>query len=250
MKLEIIDLHVDVDGKEIIKGVSLTFEQGKIHALIGPNGSGKTTLAQAVMGNPRYKITQGKIILDGENITDLSVDKKAQKGLFLSFQYPVEVPGVSISRFLREAINTRREKPYSVMEFRDLLHDMMKTLDMDPSFARRNLNEGFSGGEKKRAEILQLAILKPKFAILDETDSGLDVDALKIVTQSINKININKKIGIIAITHYNKFLSSLAPDKVNVMLDGKIVAQGDENLAKKIEVEGFKPYMNEKEDDN
>jgi Fe-S cluster assembly ATP-binding protein len=243
MKLEIVDLHVEVDGKEIIKGVSLTFEFDKIHALMGPNGSGKSTLANAIVGNPKYKITQGKIILDGEDITNAKVNIRAKAGLFLSFQYPAEISGVTISTFLRTAVNSGREKKYSVIEFHKLLKEKMKELGMDLSFSRRDLNAGLSGGEKKKAEMLQLAMLEPRYALLDETDSGLDVDAIKIVAGNINKIKTDKKIGIMLITHYNKFLEFLKPDVVSVIHEGKIIKQGGYELAKEIEEKGFAGFL-------
>jgi Fe-S cluster assembly ATP-binding protein len=237
MTLEIKNLHVEVDGKEIIKGVSLTFHSGKVHALMGPNGSGKSTLAQAMMGNPKYKITKGQIILDGIDITNMKVNERARKGLFLSFQYPIEVSGVTISNFLRTAVNNLREKPYSVIEFHKLLKETMASIGMDASFSRRNLNEGLSGGEKKRAEMLQMVMLNPKYALLDETDSGLDVDAIKIVADSINKVK--NEIGVVVITHYNKFLQYLEPDEVSILFDGRIIVSGGNELAHKIEQEGF-----------
>src|SRR3989338_1293 len=204
--LEINDLHVEVDGKEIIKGVSLTFHPGKVHVLMGPNGSGKSTLMLAITGHPKYKITQGKIILGGEDITYAKPEVRAKKGLFLSFQYPAEVAGVTISNFLRTAVNSKREKPYSVVEFHSLLKKKMAELRIDPNFSKRDLNVGFSGGEKKRAEILQLMLLEPRYTFLDETDSGLDVDAIKIVADGIKKLHQETKMGIIMITHYNRFL--------------------------------------------
>ena len=239
MTLEIIDLHVEIEGKEIIKGVTLTFKSGGVYALMGPNGSGKSTLANALMGHPKYKITRGKIILDGTDITTMKPNERAQAGLFLSFQYPSTIPGVTISSFLRTAVNSLRETPYSVMEFHGLLKKAMERLSMDSSFSRRYLNDGFSGGEKKRAEMLQLVMLKPKYALLDETDSGLDVDAIKIVAEGILEARKKKEMGIIVITHYNRFLEYLNPDHVGVLYDGKIVASGGYELAKKIEQEGF-----------
>lgn len=237
-RLEIIDLHVEVDGIEIIKGITLTFEPGKVHAIMGPNGSGKSTLANALMGHPKYTITKGKIILDGKDITNEKANVRAKAGLFLSFQYPAEISGVTISNFLRTALNNIKEKKYSIIEFHNLLKEKMNALNMDQSFNKRYLNEGFSGGEKKRAEILQMTLLKPKYALLDETDSGLDVDAIKIVSESINRVK-NKDTSIVVITHYNKFLESLSPDTVSVLYKGKIVAQGGFELAKTIETKGF-----------
>ena len=237
MTLEIIDLHVEIDGVEIIKGVSLKFEPGEIHVLMGPNGSGKTTLANAVMGNPQYKITQGKIILDGKDITNERADVRAKKGLFLSFQHPSEVAGVQLTNFLRSALNNVKGRKYSVLEFHKLLREKMALLKMDNSFKNRSLNEGFSGGEKKRNEMLQLLVLEPKYALLDETDSGLDIDAMKIVAEGLRKVS--KEMGIIVITHYNRFLEFLQPDKVSVLCNGKILRNGSSELAKQIEKEGF-----------
>src|SRR3989344_4372590 len=240
-KLELIDLHVNVEGKEIIKGINLTLPAGKIHALIGPNGSGKSTLANAIMGHPKYKITSGSIILNGKNITAAKANLRAKEGLFLSFQYPSEISGLSLPAFLRTAVNNLREEgtKYSVVEFHAILQKKMKELGMDPSFSRRDLNAGFSGGEKKRAEMLQLSLLEPKYALLDETDSGLDVDALKIIAENIKKIKSKTKMGIILITHYNKFIEYLHPDKVSVINEGRIIKQGGKELAKQIEQEGF-----------
>lgn len=235
--LEIKDLHVEVDGQEIIKGVSLTLEEGKIHALMGPNGSGKSTLAKAVMGHPKYKITKGKVIIDGEDITEEKADKKAKAGLFMSFQHPEEISGVRITNFLRMAVNDVKGTNHSVIDFHKMLKDKMKLLDIDPSFLKRNLNEGFSGGEKKRAEMLQLLMLEPKYAMLDETDSGLDVDAIRIVAEGIQKIK--GKMGILLITHYDRFLQYLKPDSVSVIYNGKIIEHGSYELAEKIQKEGF-----------
>ena len=237
--LEIIDLHVEVEGKEILHGVSLKFSSNTVHALMGPNGSGKSTLANTIMGHPKYVITKGKILLDGEDATKMKPEERSKKGLFLSFQSPAEISGVTISNFLRTAVNARREKPLSVIEFHVLLKEKMAKLKMDLSFSRRYLNHGFSGGEKKRAEILQLMMLEPNYAFLDETDSGLDVDAIKIVADGIRQVREKKKMGIIVITHYNKFLEFLQPEVVSVMSKGKIVASGRYELAKKIENEGF-----------
>lgn len=243
-KLEIIDLHVEAEGKEIIKGVTLTFYPGKVHALMGPNGSGKSTLAQALMGNPKYKITKGKIILDGEEITTAKPDLRAQKGLFLSFQYPSEISGVTTSTFLRTAVNNLREKknfyPYSVVDFHKLLKEKMAQLNMDASFTKRHLHEGFSGGEKKRMEILQLAMLEPRYALLDETDSGLDVDSMKTVAEGVEKCRNEKETGIIVITHYTKFLEFLQPDQVSILFQGKIIKTGGYELAQHINEKGFR----------
>lgn len=241
--LEIKDLHVEVEGKEIIKGVSLTFNPGKVQVLMGPNGSGKSTLMLAIMGHPKYKITTGKILLDGEDITHAKPEMRAKKGLFLSFQYPAEVNGVTISNFLRTAVNSKREKPYSVVEFHGLLKQKMAKLKMDPAFSKRDLNVGFSGGEKKRAEILQLILLEPTYAFLDETDSGLDIDAIKIVAEGIKKLHQETGMSIIMITHYNRFLDYFTPDQISVISEGKIIAQGGAALARQIEQEGFEKII-------
>lgn len=244
MKLEVINLHVEVEGKEIIKGISIEFEHDKVHALLGPNGSGKSTLANAIIGNPKYKVTSGRIILDGKDVTNEKPDVRSRLGLFLSFQYPADVSGVSISTFLRTAVNAGRQKKYSVIEFHQLLKDKMRDLGIDSSFSRRDLNAGLSGGEKKRTEMLQLAMLEPRYALLDETDSGLDVDAIKIVAENINKIKSKTKMGIILITHYHKFLEYLQPNKVSVINEGKLVKQGGKELAKLIEEKGFEEIIN------
>ena len=238
-KLEIKDLHIEVNGTEIIKGVSLTFHSGKVHALMGPNGSGKSTLANALMGHPKYKITKGQIILNGKDITHEKTNIRANLGLFLSFQYPAEITGVTISNFLRTAVNNKREKKYSIVEFHNLIKERMKELSIDPIFVKRYINEGFSGGEKKKMEILQLSMLEPKYALLDETDSGMDVDAIRIVAEGINKVKENKDMGIILITHYQRILDYLQPDEVSILFKGKIVATGGQELAKRIEKEGF-----------
>ncbi|MEK6939339.1 MAG: Fe-S cluster assembly ATPase SufC [Nanoarchaeota archaeon] len=242
-KLEIIDLHVEVGGKEIIKGVSLTFYPGKVHALMGPNGSGKSTLAHTLMGHPKYKVTKGKIVLNGEDITQAKPEVRAQKGLFLSFQYPSEISGVTISNFLRTAVNNLREKKglptYSVVDFHKLLKEKMAQLKIDSSFSKRYLNEGFSGGEKKRMEMLQLVMLEPSYALLDETDSGLDVDAMKTVAEGVEKIRKEREMSVVVITHYSKFLEYLKPDTVSVLSNGRIVKSGGHELAKQINEKGF-----------
>lgn len=248
MKLEIVDLHVEAKGTKIIKGVTITFYPGKIHALMGPNGAGKSTLAHAIMGHPKYKITKGKIILNGEDITCAKPEVRAQKGLFLSFQYPLEISGVTISNFLRTAVNNLREKkglaPHSVIGFYKLLKEKMARSKMDASFSKRYLNEGFSGGEKKRMEMLQLLMLEPKYALMDETDSGLDVDAMKTVAEGLEKIRKELDAGIIVITHYPRFLQCLKPDAVSIMYGGKIVKTGSYELAQQIEKQGFNEIKN------
>ncbi len=236
--LEIKGLHVAVDGKEIVKGVSLMLHTGKVYALMGPNGSGKSSLAHALMGHPRYTITQGKILVDGEDVTSLPANERAKRGLFLSFQYPVEVSGVALGNFLRLAYNSLTGKQVSVVDFHKLLKEKMVALGMDSSFSKRSLNEGFSGGEKKRAEILQMSVLQPRFALLDETDSGLDQDALKIVASGINTMKGPSR-AIFLITHYYRFLEYITPDEVQVMHDGKIVKTGGKELALQIEKNGY-----------
>ena len=226
MVLEIKDLHVERNGQEIIKGFTATFHPGKIYTLMGPNGSGKSTLAYAIMGHPKYGIIQGTILLNGKDITHEKAHLRAKAGLFLSFQYPVEVPGLSLSSFLRTAVNNLQGKKYSVMEFHALLKEKMAILKIDPTLGKRDLNAGFSGGEKKRLEMLQLLLLKPSYALLDETDSGLDVDALKIVAQGIQEARKQKEMAIIVITHYNQFLKYLQPDEVLILVQGKIKAHG------------------------
>jgi len=242
--LEIINLHVEVEGKEILHGINLKFSPNTVHALMGPNGSGKSTLANTIMGHPKYVVTKGEILLDGENVLQMKPEERSKKGLFLSFQSPAEVSGVTISSLLRTAVNARREVPLSVVDFHALLKEKMTELKIDQSFSRRYLNHGFSGGEKKRAEMLQLMMLEPSYALLDETDSGLDVDAIKVVAEGIRQIREKKEMGIIVITHYNRFLEFLQPEAVSVMIDGKIIASGGYELAKKIENEGFGGFEN------
>lgn len=240
------NLKLSVEKKKIVKGISLEIPKGEIHALMGPNGSGKSTLAQAAMGHPRYNIDSGSIKINGREISDLSPDKRAHLGLFLSFQYPSEIPGVSLLNFLRTAYNqTKRsaKNPISVSEFKKLAREKLELLQMDPDFLKRSINDGFSGGEKKRAEILQLLILEPEYAILDETDSGLDVDALRIVAEGINTIHQNSKTGVLLITHYQRILEYITPDIVYVMVDGKIVKSGDAQLAHQIEKNGYKEII-------
>jgi Fe-S cluster assembly ATP-binding protein len=242
MKLKIENLHVDVEGKEILKGVDLEIDLGKVHALMGPNGSGKSTLANVLMGNPKYEITSGKILLNDEDITRSSPDERAKKGLFLSFQYPNEITGVTMSSFLRTAYNSVKGTNLDVVEFHKKLKEKMSELEMDESFRKRYVNEGFSGGEKKRAEILQMAILEPKFAILDETDSGLDADAIKIIGENVNKMRGSER-GILIITHYYRILNHIMPDRVHILVDGKIVKEGGKELALEIEENGFDNYV-------
>ncbi len=241
-KLEIRDLHATVEGTEILKGVDLTINQGEIHALMGPNGSGKSTLANTLLGHPKYKVTKGDVLIDGESILSLTPDKRAKKGLFLAFQYPVAVPGVTMFSFLRAAYNAvhtdEKNQAPTIFDFKETLAERMKLLGMDESFMNRYLNEGFSGGEKKRAEILQLAMLKPKFAVLDETDSGLDIDALRVVAEGVSKI-ASDDLGILVITHYQRILKYIRPTIVHVMYEGRITASGGQELSLKLEEKGY-----------
>jgi len=249
-ELVINNLHVNVEKVEILQGVNLTIKSGEVHAVMGPNGTGKSTLAYALMGHPKYKITEGKATLDGKNLLDLDPSERSKLGLFLAFQYPVAVPGVSVANFLRTAINAHRkgqnpeDKGISIPDFRKKLKEKMALLDMDESFAGRYLNDGFSGGEKKRVEILQMTTLEPKFAILDETDSGLDIDALKIVAHGIKAINKEDQ-GVLVITHYQRILNYITPDFVHVMLNGRIVESGGPELALRLEEEGYE-WLREK----
>lgn len=236
--LELKNLHVTVEGKEVVKGVSLTIESGKITALMGPNGSGKSSLAHVVMGHPRYRLTQGQILFDGKDITQLPVHERARFGLFLSFQYPVEINGVTVTNFLRSAYQAVSGKEISVVDFYTLLKEKMKLLGIDSSFSKRYVNAGFSGGEKKKMEMLQMSVLQPKIALLDEVDSGTDVDALKIVAQSISKMK-SPAFGALIITHYQRMLDYVVPDHIYIMVDGKIVHSGGKELALDIEKRGY-----------
>lgn len=238
--LEIKDLHVEIEGKEILKGVTLTINTNEIHAIMGPNGTGKSTLASAIMGHPKYEVTSGSVTLDGEDVLEMEVDERAKAGLFLAMQYPSEITGVTNADFLRSGINARREEgdEISLMKFIRELDSKMELLEMDEDMATRYLNEGFSGGEKKRNEILQLMMLKPKFAILDEIDSGLDIDALKIVSKGINEMR-GEGFGCLIITHYQRLLNYIEPDHVHVMMQGKVVKSGGPELAKKLESQGY-----------
>lgn len=239
-KLEIKDLHVSIEDKEILKGVNLTINTGEIHAIMGPNGTGKSTLSSAIMGHPSYEVTQGEVLLDGVNILELEVDERAKAGLFLAMQYPSEITGVTNADFMRSAINAKREEGQEInlMQFIKKLDKEMDFLDIDKDMAQRYLNEGFSGGEKKRNEILQLMMLEPKFAILDEIDSGLDIDALKVVSKGINEMR-GEEFGALMITHYQRLLNYITPDKVHVMYGGKVVKSGGPELAKRLEEEGY-----------
>ena len=238
--LEIKDLHVSNEDKEILKGVNLTINTGEVHAIMGPNGTGKSTLSSAIMGHPSYEVTQGEVLLDGVNILELEVDERAKAGLFLAMQYPSEITGVTNADFMRSAINAKREEGQEInlMQFIKKLDKQMDFLDIDKDMAQRYLNEGFSGGEKKRNEILQLMMLEPKFAILDEIDSGLDIDALKVVSKGINEMR-GEDFGALMITHYQRLLNYITPDKVHVMYGGKVVKSGGPELAKRLEEEGY-----------
>jgi Fe-S cluster assembly ATP-binding protein len=241
--LEIKDLHAAVEGKPILKGLNLTVNKGEIHAIMGPNGSGKSTLANALLGHPKYEITAGSVRFKGEDIAEWSADERGRRGLFLAFQYPTAIPGVSVANFLRMALQARRkemgeEKPLPPKEFRALVREKMALLRMDDSFAGRYINDGFSGGEKKRAEILQMAVLRPEIAILDETDSGLDIDALRIVAEGVNAL-AGPELGVLLITHYQRILNYIKPHFVHVLVDGRIVKSGGAELAHELEAQGY-----------
>jgi Fe-S cluster assembly ATP-binding protein len=238
MTLEIQNLHVRTEEREILHGVDLVVSRGETHALMGPNGSGKSTLANTLMGNPSYEVTEGRILLNGEDITDADPDERAKAGLFMAFQYPATIPGVSVANFLRMAVNAGREEPIKVKEFGRLLGESMDLLRIDRDFTSRYLNEGFSGGEKKRAEILQLAVLQPEFAVLDETDSGLDIDALRIVADGVNRMRVPER-GFLIITHYTRILGLVHPEFVHIMLDGRIAREGGPELADELEAKGY-----------
>jgi Fe-S cluster assembly ATP-binding protein len=245
--LEIKDLHVSVETEQgavqILKGVNLVINSGETHAVMGPNGSGKSTLAYSIAGHPKYEVTQGEILLDGENVLEMSVDERARAGLFLAMQYPVEVPGVSVSNFLRTAKTALSGEAPALRQWVGDLRQAMENLKIDPTFTERNVNEGFSGGEKKRHEILQLELLKPKFAVLDETDSGLDVDALKVVSEGVNRAKAGNDLGVLLITHYTRILNYIKPDFVHVFVAGKIAEQGGPELAERLEAEGYDRYL-------
>jgi Fe-S cluster assembly ATP-binding protein len=243
-ELVIRNLHVSIDDKEILTGLDLTVKQGEVHAIMGPNGTGKSTLAYSLMGHPSYVVTEGEVFYKGENILGLEPDERSRKGIFLAFQYPVAIPGVTVANFLRTAINSRRraanpnDKGIPIPEFRKVMKERMEHLKMDTAFAGRYLNDGFSGGEKKRAEILQMAMLKPEIAIMDETDSGLDIDALRIVSEGINELR-GPELGVLLITHYQRILNYIRPDFVHVMLGGRIVESGGPELALHLEEHGY-----------
>ena len=236
--LNIEGLRVEIDGQEIVKGLDMEVGTGEIHAIMGPNGSGKSTLSNVLMGHPRYDVTAGSITFRGEDVFELEADERAKLGMFLAFQYPSEVPGVSVANFLRTAVNSVREKELSPMEMYKLIQEKMKIMQMDPKFAERYLNEGFSGGEKKRNEILQMLMLEPKLAIMDETDSGLDIDALQVVAKGVNELR-GPEFSAIVITHYQRILRYIEPDRVHVMLDGRLVTSGGKELADALEEKGY-----------
>jgi len=250
--LEIKNLHVSIEDKEILKGLDLTVEQGKVHAIMGPNGTGKSTLAYTLMGHPNYTVTQGEVLFKGQNILELEPDERSRLGIFLAFQYPVAIPGVTVANFLRSAVNARRraenpeDKGMPIPEFRKMLKEKMSLLKMDQAFAGRYLNDGFSGGEKKRAEILQMATLEPQIAILDETDSGLDIDALRIVASGVNTL-AGPELGVLVITHYQRILNYIKPQFVHVMHQGRIVETGGADLALHLEEHGY-DWVREKHD--
>jgi Fe-S cluster assembly ATP-binding protein len=240
-ELTIRDLHVRAENREIIKGLSLTIRPGEVHAIMGPNGSGKSTLAYSLMGHPGYKVTQGEIVVNGVNVVDMDPNDRAKEGLFLAFQYPHTVPGVTMANFLRTAVNSVKQTPVPPREFRQTLREKMKLLRMNDEFAGRYVNEGFSGGEKKRAEILQMAMLQPKYAILDETDSGLDIDALRIVADGVNAL-LGPDMGVLVITHYQRLLNYIKPDFVHVLVNGRIVREGGPELAHELDRTGYEQY--------
>jgi Fe-S cluster assembly ATP-binding protein len=240
--LEIRDLHATVDGKEILRGINLTIKKGEIHAIMGPNGSGKSTLAKILAGHPAYVVTKGEVLYEGRNLLELAPDERAREGVFLAFQYPVEVPGVSNAQFLRLAYNEKRkhlgEEELDPLEFKDLLAERAKVVEMDAGLMSRSVNEGFSGGEKKRNEILQMAVLEPKLAVLDETDSGLDIDALRIVSEGVNKLRTPEN-AVVLVTHYQRLLNYIVPDHVHVLYRGRIVRSGGKELALELEEKGY-----------
>ena len=236
--LKIENLRAEIDGQEIVKGLDIEVGKGEIHAIMGPNGSGKSTLANVLMGHPRYEVTGGSITFQGEDVLEMEPDERAKLGMFLAFQYPSEVPGVSVANFLRTAVNSVRDEELSPMEMFRLIQDKMKVMQMDPKFAERYLNEGFSGGEKKRNEILQMLMLEPKLAIMDETDSGLDIDALQVVSKGVNELR-GPEFSAVIITHYQRILRYIEPDHVHVMLDGRLVTSGGKELALDLEDKGY-----------
>ena len=244
-QLEIRNLHVRIEEREILRGVDLTVRQGELHALMGPNGSGKSTLANTIMGHPGYEVTDGEILFNGENIVEMAPHERARLGLFLAFQYPVAIPGVSVANFLRLAINAQRETPIAMKEFGQRLGAAVELLDVERSFTSRHLNDGFSGGEKKRAEVLQMAVPQPQIAVLDETDSGLDIDALRTVAEGVAKLHAQQGLGALIITHYQRILHYVRPEFVHILMDGRIVMEGGNELVDRLESEGYDPIREE-----
>ena len=242
--LEVKDLHVQVEGKEILKGISLKVEKGQVHALMGPNGSGKSTLSNTLMGHPKYQVIQGQILFNGQDLTPFKTDARARMGIFLAFQYPTAIQGVSVANFLRTAMKARFGEAFQPKEFRKMLKGAMASLGVDESFATRYVNDGFSGGEKKRHEVLQMALLKPQLALMDETDSGLDIDALRTVSEGVNRLR-GPDLGILLITHYQRLLNYIQPDAVHVLVNGRIVRSGGKELALELEAKGYAPYEKE-----
>ena len=239
--LEIKDLHVSVEGKEILKGISLTVQKGEVHALMGPNGSGKSTLSNTLMGHPKYQVTQGEILFEGQDLTAMKTDARARAGIFLAFQYPTAVPGVSVANFLRTAMKARFAEKFQPKEFRKEFKAAMAQLGIDEAFATRYVNDGFSGGEKKRHEILQMALLRPTLSLLDETDSGLDIDALRTVAEGINRLR-GPHLGILLVTHYQRILNFIQPDQVHILMNGQVIRSGGKELAHELEAKGYAPY--------
>jgi Fe-S cluster assembly ATP-binding protein len=240
------DLRVSVEGKEILKGVTLAVNRGEIHALMGPNGSGKSTLANTLMGHPKYVVTSGRVLFEGESILEMTPDERARKGLFLAFQYPTAIPGVSLGNFLRAATRAVHGPGMTAGEFRKTLMASMKVLKMDPQFAGRYVNDGLSGGEKKRAEMLQMAMLRPKIAVMDETDSGLDIDALRTVAEAVNAVHKEQQdLGLLVITHYQRLLNYITPEFVHVLIDGRVVKSGGRELVEQLEAQGYDPIISE-----
>ena len=242
--LEVKDLHVEVEGKEILKGISLKMEKGQVHALMGPNGSGKSTLSNTLMGHPKYRVTRGQILFNGQDLAGVKTDARARMGIFLAFQYPTAIQGVTVANFLRTAMKARFGDQFQSKEFRKTLKGAMASLGVDESFATRYVNDGFSGGEKKRHEVLQMALLKPQLALMDETDSGLDIDALRTVSEGVNRLR-GPELGILLITHYQRLLNYIQPDSVHVLVDGRIVRSGGKELALELEAKGYAPYEKE-----
>ncbi len=242
--LEIKNVKAEVDGKEILKGLNLTIKKGEIHAIMGPNGSGKSTLCNVIMGNPHYKVTDGEILFEGENIVNLKVNERAKKGIFLSFQSPEEIPGITVDNFIRTSLSAVTNKNMPMLQFAKSMKEKMDMLDMKPEYRTRYLNVGFSGGEKKKSEILQMAMLNPKLVMLDEIDSGLDIDALRVVAETVRKLKTDD-MSILIITHYNRILDYLEPDVISVLANGRIVKEGDKNLAKELEKTGYESILDE-----